>query len=517
MTSRGYSQPMTVLSRGARSRRGVRRPGWLLLTALLVLAIGASSALVFTDRVELLKLAVILALWAAVVAAFGSVIYRRQSDVDQAKARDMKLVYDLQLDREIAARREYELTVEQELRRELASEMRNQAADEVAALRAELASLRTNLEILFDTELAHRPAIENERTTVRAYSDWEREAPTDPQSRRFSAVRERVEPAAETAIIDVPEEPPVPDYAPIFEAPAAAPSFASRANDMTYDVPSDEPFEPPRSEPAPEPRGRRHRLPEYSTADWSPPEPTPPPQPEPEFRSRRNRTAAPAPEPPTVAAPPPRPEPAPVVPPPPAAPPPPEPAPRIHVEPEPPPAPAPEPAPVGRTEPEPRPAAESTEWQPITDNGQWLPPGTPGSNWVSATNGHTTPEPAAPEPKRGRHSNQSEPEPPRRRGRHGAPDDDVIPPPSFTPPPMPPAPAPPPPPAPQPAPASRHGAPASPPPLADSAHSEGQSVADLLARLKAGADARSSEGVADARSSRDREPSGGGRRRRRDD
>ena len=55
---------MTVLSRGARVRRGGRRPGWVLLTALLVLAMGASSALVFTNRVELLKLAVILALWA---------------------------------------------------------------------------------------------------------------------------------------------------------------------------------------------------------------------------------------------------------------------------------------------------------------------------------------------------------------------------------------------------------------------------------------------------------------------
>ena len=101
---------MTVLSRGARVRRGGRRPGWLLLTVLLVLAIGASSALVFTNRVELLKLAVILALWAAVAGAFVSVIYRRQSDIDQAKVRDLKLVYDLQLDREISARREYELT-----------------------------------------------------------------------------------------------------------------------------------------------------------------------------------------------------------------------------------------------------------------------------------------------------------------------------------------------------------------------------------------------------------------------
>src|SRR6201992_1945910 len=122
---------MTDLSRGARVRRGGRRPGWVLLTALLVLAIGASSALVFTNRVELLKLAVILALWAPADAAFGPCISRRQSDVDQARARDLKLVYDLQLDREISARREYELSIESQLRRELTSEMRAQASDEV--------------------------------------------------------------------------------------------------------------------------------------------------------------------------------------------------------------------------------------------------------------------------------------------------------------------------------------------------------------------------------------------------
>src|ERR1700729_3798437 len=137
---------MTDLSRGARVRRGGRRPGWVLLTTLLVLAIGASSALVFTNQVELLKLAVILALWAAVVAAFVSVIYRRQSDVDQARARNLKLFYDLQLAREIPPRREYELTVESQLRRELATELRAQAADDIAALRAELTSLRTGLE-----------------------------------------------------------------------------------------------------------------------------------------------------------------------------------------------------------------------------------------------------------------------------------------------------------------------------------------------------------------------------------
>jgi hypothetical protein len=183
----------------------------VLLTTLLVLAIGASSALVFTNRVELLKLAVILALWAAVVAAFVSVLYRRQSDVDQARARDLKLVYDLQLDREISARREYELTVESQLRRELATELRAQSSDEVSALRAELAALRTNLEILFDAELSDRPALETERKTVQ--SDWEREHESARERvYRVASVRaeEPSRPHDDTSIIDVHEEPLVP-------------------------------------------------------------------------------------------------------------------------------------------------------------------------------------------------------------------------------------------------------------------------------------------------------------------
>ena len=261
---------MTVLSRGARVRRGGRRPGWVLLTALLVLAMGASSALVFTNRVELLKLAVILALWAAVAGAFVSVLYRRQSDADQSRVRDLKLVYDLQLDREISARREYELTVESQLRRELASELRAQAADDVAALRAELAALRTSLEILFDTDLEHRRALEKPQTLetdaapARAYSDWARNGESTPvdwvSSDRVTAVRQdnplghtdgRTD---EASIIDVPE---------VGVPPA-----------------SGGPLMPPR-QPAP-PRERVRQ-----------PYEAPPPAPEPRFEPR-HRTTAPA-------------------------------------------------------------------------------------------------------------------------------------------------------------------------------------------------------------------------------
>jgi hypothetical protein len=198
---------MTDVSRGARRRRGDRGSGWFLLTSLLVLAILASSTLVFTNRVELLRLAVILALWAAVVAAFVTVIYRRQSELDQARARDMKFVYDLQLDREISARREYELSVESHLRRSLSREIRAEAADELAGLRAELAALRAQLEVMLGTDLAPRPALESDRVVIPMPA-----APGRVESRRVlisEDVRFRQETVTEVEnrIIDVPEAP----------------------------------------------------------------------------------------------------------------------------------------------------------------------------------------------------------------------------------------------------------------------------------------------------------------------
>ena len=380
---------MTDLSRGGRSRRSGRRPGWLLLSVLLVLAIAASSALVFTERVELLKLAVILSLWAAATAAFVSVIYRRQSDLDRAKARDLKLVYDLQLDREISARREYELEVESQLRRELASELRAQSAEEVAELRAELAALRNNLEILFDADLSHRPAIEPERTTVRAYSDWERDTEiTDPGRNipRYveSTPRQHPDDGTENAIIDVPEEPPVPEE----EVRVAS--------------------EPHQPEPV-----------------WTPPQPEP----------------------------------------------------AAHAE---------QPAEHGGRHG----LRAEREWQPVPSAGQWLPPGAPGSNWVSTNGTAPTPGPAPPppvpaEPGLGRHSNPVEPV--------GAP---AAPPPQHSTESVGYAPAPPPPQQPP----ARHGdAGDSAPGVGQHGEGQGQSVAELLARLQAGTG-----------------PTAGGRRRRRD-
>ena len=315
---------MTEPIRGARARRGNRRPGWLLLTILLVLAIVASSVLVFTDKVELLKLAVIVSLWAAAVAAFASFVYRRQADLDQAKSRDLKLVYDLQLDREISARREYELVIESQLRRELASELRAETSDEVAALRAELAALRANLELIFDTDLQSRPALETERTAVHTFGDW-------VGNGRGDAAPERVEPGfgpgrvissridtpedpgtfdpntEESPIIDVRAEPQPPDEQWAAQDPGGAHRRASErgsdADGWPATPPPPRPVATPEPEPAPEPEPEPEPVaahvstePQWQPApaegsyipagrpgsNWATPEPEPPPAAEPE-------------------------------------------------------------------------------------------------------------------------------------------------------------------------------------------------------------------------------------------
>ena len=315
---------MSVPPRGARNRRSGRRPGWLLLTALLVLAILASSTIVFSNKVELLRLAVILSLWAAVLAAFVSVVYRRQSELDQARARDMKYVYDLQLDREIAARREYELGVEAHLRRQLTRELRTEANEEMVALRAELISLRAHLEALLGTDLSPRPALADpgERPALES-ERVEMGRPTQlgrvESSRVTAVIREEIlevtedtviedtvaedtvaevtvtevtvteetvaeevlvqtsEPVeAESPIIDVPEEPITapPPVAPPVTAPTA-PAWEPPEYRGSHRRPIEVPAEPAMAPPPRPPVTPPVAPPQQPVAPWRPPETQP--------------------------------------------------------------------------------------------------------------------------------------------------------------------------------------------------------------------------------------------------
>ncbi|BDB58640.1 hypothetical protein RDE2_04340 [Rhodococcus sp. RDE2] len=155
----------------------------MIVAGLLALAMIASLLLIFSESVQLLRVAVVVALWAATVGAIAMNKYRRESALDRAKADDLKTVYELQLQREIAARREYELSVEAKVRADLKLD-----AGEMAALRTELATLRRTLEMLFDGRLPDDVvALEGQAEKLRELSEAARVSAPRPSGPAFAS------------------------------------------------------------------------------------------------------------------------------------------------------------------------------------------------------------------------------------------------------------------------------------------------------------------------------------------
>ncbi|OBA63104.1 DUF6779 domain-containing protein [Gordonia sp. 852002-10350_SCH5691597] len=150
----------TSTGRAADTRRSGRVGQWLV-GLLIVLAVVASVLMLFADQISVLgSLAVIAALWAAVIAAILVTRYRRQAESAESKSRDLRLVYELQLEREIAARRQYELDVESTIRKEISDE----AGVELAELKAQVLALRSSLEMLLGESLPdQRAALPSEK------------------------------------------------------------------------------------------------------------------------------------------------------------------------------------------------------------------------------------------------------------------------------------------------------------------------------------------------------------------
>lgn len=145
--------------------RSTTKP-WLAVGFLL--AIGATLALVLTDDLRWIRLAVVAALWAALIGALLAVKYRKQAVINEKSVVKAQQIYELELQKEIAARREHELQVESETRQRIEAERR----DELEALRKELRSLRDNLQSLFGGEvLWERVALTAQSTRMRKLGD----------------------------------------------------------------------------------------------------------------------------------------------------------------------------------------------------------------------------------------------------------------------------------------------------------------------------------------------------------
>jgi hypothetical protein len=112
------------------------RPGAFRTYGLIggfVLAVAATAVVFLTDDPQYLRLAVVAAAWAFVLAAVLAGRRRAEAQAAAAREGDIRRSYEYELDREAAAHREHEL----EIRREADESM----AAELTALRGEVAEL----------------------------------------------------------------------------------------------------------------------------------------------------------------------------------------------------------------------------------------------------------------------------------------------------------------------------------------------------------------------------------------
>ena len=207
--------------------------------------------MVWSDQLSInASVAVIAALWAAVLGAIGVTRFRRQAEVAEAKSHDMRLVYELQLEREIAARGQYEADIEAQIRRDIAAG----ASDDLRELQAQIAALRISLETMMGHELPDdRVALPNERLrelssalssytgddSLLAATDFASTAPPAADGRHFPPQGGRDD---LTEIIPVVEDDATTYVSPFggttYTVPVDAESYTIPATDQTYDPPA---------------------------------------------------------------------------------------------------------------------------------------------------------------------------------------------------------------------------------------------------------------------------------------
>lgn len=126
---------------------------------LFLLAVVATTVMVFTDNGLWMRVGLLAALWSALFGAFLYAWERRRSGQAEQREAELKRVYSLELESEVAARREHDLRVKEALREEVRSE-NEQALD---ALRVEVMALRSQLE-----QLGVQPIVDTGRAVAGA-------------------------------------------------------------------------------------------------------------------------------------------------------------------------------------------------------------------------------------------------------------------------------------------------------------------------------------------------------------
>ena len=140
----------------------------VLLIVGFLLAVGASVVMVVADSDRWLRIAVLLALWAALIAAFAVVRSRRQARAAELRQEEATRIYELELHREISARREFEAGLVERTRSELEAKHK----EELDGVRDQLDRLTTALSRLLDGDLlVERLTLSAESTRVRSVGE----------------------------------------------------------------------------------------------------------------------------------------------------------------------------------------------------------------------------------------------------------------------------------------------------------------------------------------------------------
>ncbi len=158
---------------GSSRRRGPTSLGMrLLLSVGFALGVAATViVMLFGDRAFLLRIAVLMAIWAALIAAIVMVGYRRDAQSVTARENEIARTYELELHREVAARREFETSFTAKVREELSDGQ----SDELRQLREQLERLTSTLSSLMDGDLmVERFTLSAEPTRLRGLGDGSR-------------------------------------------------------------------------------------------------------------------------------------------------------------------------------------------------------------------------------------------------------------------------------------------------------------------------------------------------------
>lgn len=135
----------------------------LMLSTMVMAAAAAAMLALGTQDAHLLRLGVVAALWAALLAAFTTARARREISSRAEHTDQLRAVYQLELQREVVARREHALTVERALREQ--AQLSQQR--EIGQLRTELAAIGGNLaQLLGGNSMLERVAMRADSTRV---------------------------------------------------------------------------------------------------------------------------------------------------------------------------------------------------------------------------------------------------------------------------------------------------------------------------------------------------------------